>query len=546
MPLRNLIWLLVISGIVGLGLAIGYSAPAPDKDYRLVRQLVEVLAEVDANYVRELTDDERQKLVENMINGGLSQLDKHSQYFNEQQLREFDTENEGSFGGIGILFTMDPQSKFFKVEYPMAGTPAYDAGLIAGDLIVKVNDTTTENMTSQAVRKEIGGETGSKVTLTIRRAGHNPPEFPITLTRSRIPLHPVAGVSRRTDDPTRWNWFIDPQNKIGLIRISQFNELTAKETKAAVEEIEAAGGRGLILDLRDNPGGLLSQAIELSDLFLTDGKIVTTKDRHGGTKTYTAHDSGTHFLPADRKPIAVLVNDNSASASEIVAAALQDNKRAVIVGERSYGKGSVQTLFRLAPDQKTGVKLTTQTWWRPNGKNMDKLAVDLQNPEAQFKLTDQVFVALKSENVPEGVLAKLAPLKNKEFARNEFGTEINKLLSADETRQYQNLILLHANPDWGVTPDDGLAEATTQLDKLRYGVEMQKLKYVAGKPDVVGPNPPPAPPLNPKGRDGKPLLDESKPFDDKTMNRALEYLRKKLSDVGFIPRLNLIPQPIAA
>src|SRR5579872_4052788 len=259
MPQRNLIWLLVIPGIVGLGLAIGYSAPAPDKDYRLVRQIVEVLAEVDANYVRELTDEERQKLVENMINGGLSQLDKHSQYFNEQELHNFVRENEGSFGGVGVVFHIDQQTKFPKVGSLMPGTPAYDAGVIVGDLIVKVNDTSTENLPSEDLRKLITGESGSTVTLTLRRASHDPPDFSVTLTRARIAMHPVSGVSRRTDDPNRWNWFIDSQNKIGLIRIAAFNELTAKEVKAAVEEIEREGGRGLIIDLRDNPGGLLNQ-----------------------------------------------------------------------------------------------------------------------------------------------------------------------------------------------------------------------------------------------------------------------------------------------
>jgi carboxyl-terminal processing protease len=483
MPQRNLIWLLVIPGIVGLGLAIGYSAPAPDKDYKLVRQVVEVLAEVDANYVKELTDDERQKLVENMINGGLSQLDKHSQYFNEQELHNFVRENEGSFGGVGIVFHIDQQTKFPKVGSLMPGTPAYDAGVIAGDLIVKVNDTNTDNLASDDLRNLITGESGSSVTLTLRRAGHNPPDFPVALTRAKIAMHPIIGASRRTDDPNRWNWFIDHQNKIGLIRIAAFNELTAKEVKAAVEEIEREGGRGLIIDLRDNPGGLLSQAIEVSDLFLKDGKIVTTKDRHGGTTTYTAKESGTLFLPADRKPIAVLVNDHSASASEIVAAALQDNKRAVIVGERTYGKGSVQTLFRLAPEQRTAVKLTTQTWWRPNGKNMDKLGAPSQNTD-----------------------------------------------------------------EWGVSPDEGLSVPTTPNEKLRYEVdEMQKVKYVAGKPDAVGPNPPPPTPVKPpKGQDGKPLWDDSKPFEDQPMNRALDYLRKKLSGMGAVPRANPIPAMIAA
>src|SRR5262245_41929945 len=124
MPLRNLIWLLVVPGLVALGLAIGYSAPAPDKDYQLVRQVVEVLAEVDANYVRELTDDERQRLVEDMINGGLHKLDPHSAYLNETHLKQFETETEGSYGGVGILLGKDEKTKLLKVEYPMAGTPA--------------------------------------------------------------------------------------------------------------------------------------------------------------------------------------------------------------------------------------------------------------------------------------------------------------------------------------------------------------------------------------------------------------------------------------
>jgi carboxyl-terminal processing protease len=471
MPLRNVVWMLVIPGLVGLGLAIGYSAPAPDKDYQLVRQIVEVLAEVDTNYVRELTDEERQKFVEDMINGGLKKLDPHSMYLNAEQVKEFEKESEGSYSGVGIqLGGFDAKTKLLRVDFPMAGGPAYEAGIIAGDLIAKINDESTEGMTGEDARKRILGEPGTKVTLTIRRDGRNPAEFPVTLTRARIPQHTVSGVSRRADDPNRWNWFIDPQNKIAYIRVlslnpnlSGFNEQTAKELKAVIEEVEAEGARALVLDLRDNPGGLLSQAIEVADLFLTEGKIVTTKDRRGGTRTSSARGAGTVFLPAEQKPIAVLVNGNSASASEIVAAALQDNHRAVVVGEQTYGKGSVQSLFKLAPDQKTAVKLTTQTWWRPNGKNMDKLSAPKDSPN-----------------------------------------------------------------EWGVTPDEGMTVTVSALERYRHQFEVSKLRYVAGRPDVVGPNPPPLPFQAPTGQDGKPLWDESKPFDDRQLNRALEHLKKKL------------------
>lgn len=472
MPLRNLAWLLIIPGLVGLGLTITYCAPPPDKDYRRLRQLVEVMAEVDANYVRELSDDEWQKFVEDMINGGLHKLDPHSEYFNEQQLQQFELENEGGYGGVGIqLGGIDDKTRFLKVAYPMPGTPAYEAGVLAGDLIARIGDESVANMTPLEARNKIVGEVGTTVTLTLRREGHMPPEFPVTLTRGKIAIHTVSGVSRRTDDPNRWNWFLDPQNKIALIRIhshrtgdSGFNEQTAKEVKAALEEIEAAGGKGLILDLRDNPGGLLSQAIAVADLFLDSGKIVTTVDRRGGSKTYSADRSGTLFQPANQRPIVVLVNGNSASASEIVAAALQDNGRAVVVGERTYGKGSVQSLFRLAPDQRSAVKLTTQTWWRPNGKNMDKLTAPKDRPD-----------------------------------------------------------------EWGVTPDAGLQVTISEEELLRYRLEMDRLKFVAGRPDLVGPNPPPPPPVvAPKDQNGKPLWDDSKPFEDRQLLRGLEYLRNRV------------------
>jgi carboxyl-terminal processing protease len=474
MPLRNLIWMLVVPGLVGLGVAIGYSAPAPDQDYQLLRQFVEVMAEVDANYVRELTPEDREKFVEDSIRGGLRSLDPHSVYLNEKQLKEFDTDTRGSFGGVGIQLGQDEKTKRLKIFYPLPGTPAYEAGVVAGDIILKVGDTDTTNMTADQATKLIKGEIGTKVTLTLDRGGK---EIPVTLTRGMIALHPVSGVSRRSDDPTKWNWFIDADNKIALIRINSFSELTTKEVEEAMKEIEAAGGRALILDLRDNPGGLLDEAVKLADLFLTEGKIVTTKDRRGGEKTMSARGAGTIFLPAELKPMVVLVNRDSASASEIVSAALQDNHRAVIVGERTYGKGSVQSVFRLAPAQKSAVKLTTQTWWRPNGKNMDKAYAEKQKSD-----------------------------------------------------------------EWGVTPNEGMAVMFSDVEGIRLQFEVRKLDYVAGKPDVVGPNPPPPPTFPaPKGKDGKPLWDETKPFDDRQLDKALDYLKKKLSGVGAAPRPGKLP-----
>jgi carboxyl-terminal processing protease len=486
MPLRNLAWLVIVPLLVALGLAVSYSAPAPDKDYDRVRQLVDVMAEVDTHFYRKLTDEEKQKLVEDMINGGLHELDPHSQYLNAKQLKQFESDSEGSFGGVGIQLTIDPTTKFLKVDHPMPGTPAYDAGIIAGDLIVKVGDASTEGITVSDARKLITGEPGTKVPLTIRRAGRNPTDEVVELTRGRIPTHPVSGVRRRTDDPGRWEWFVDKPNGIGYVHVSVFNEQTTKELKAAIEEIEKDGGKALILDLRGNPGGLLNQAIDVSSLFLPEGQvIVTTRGRDADKeRIFKVEKDREMFKPADQRPVVVLVDGGdggSASASEIVAAALQDHKRATVIGERSYGKGSVQKLLRLqVGDEKAAVKLTTERWWRPSGKNMDR------------KLAEK-----------EG------------------------------------------SNEWGVMPD--VESPMTREEKMRAELEQYKAHWVAGKPSVVGPNPPAAtfPPI-PKGPDGKPIIDVTKPFVDKPLNAAIEALKKKLGGVGEAPRPpRLIPESIA-
>lgn len=485
MPLRNLAWLLAVPAAVALALAISYSAPPPDKDYRLVRQVVDVLAVVDENYVHELSDDERQKLVEDMIDGGLHDLDPHSEYLNEKRLREFETASEGAFGGVGIVLGIDADTKFLKVDHPMPNTPAYDAELIANDLIVKVGDTTTQGMTIEQARKLITGEIGSKVTLTIRRAGRTPPEFDVPVTRARVEIHPVAGVARRADDPAKWEWFVDPQYKIGLIRIRTFSELvagsdrTGGELQAAVAEIEQAGGRAIVIDLRDDLGGLLDQAVKVSDLFLTEGRIVSTRDRRGSERVFSARSDGTMFLPKpdEPRPIAVLVNGQSASASEIVTAALQDNNRAVVVGQRTYGKGSVQRTFEVSKDPPAKIKLTVETYWRPSGKNIDRPRAPKDNPD-----------------------------------------------------------------EWGVKPNTGLDVALNEAEYERYADEMWRLDWVAGKPSVVGANPPKAP--FPK-RTGKRLYDENTPFEDKVLNRALQHLRKELGGVGAAPALP-VPGPAGA
>lgn len=476
----NLAWLLGVPAAILLGVAVTASAPPPDSDYQLVRTVVDVLAEVDKNYVKELPDDKKRKLVEDMINGGLEKLDPHSVYFNPDEWHQFETITEGQFGGIGVVLVADPKSGYLRVESPMPGTPAYEAGVQAGDYILKVGDKSTEGLKVEEARQLIKGKEGTPVTLTFQAEGAKPRE--VTLTRAVIQMHPVLGYSRRADDPTKWDFMADKANKIALIRVVTFSEKTEKELKEAVEQVEKEGARALILDLRDDPGGLLTQAVAVADLFLNDGTILSTRDRRGGTRSWTAKAGNTLFEPAAQRPMAVLVNRNSASASEIVASALQDHKRAVIVGERSYGKGSVQKPFNL-PDG-GAVKLTTEEWLTPAGKNIHRW------PESTEK------------------------------------------------------------DEWGVRPDAGFEVKLTDDDRRQYLKHMAALETVRGKPGSAPPppavvtEPKPSPPSRggngdsvpalPKAADPKPAdpAAAAKPYTDPVVDKALDYLRGRLKEVG--------------
>ncbi|MCE9533451.1 MAG: S41 family peptidase [Planctomycetes bacterium] len=364
----NLAWLITVPMMVLTGLVLSYAAPNrdKDKDYKLVKTIVDVLAEVDSKFYRDLNDDERKKLVENMINGGLERLDRYSTYMNDEELKQFESQTEGNFFGVGIQIGTDPKSGYLMVLSPMVGTPAYEAGILAGDTIIKIDDKSTENMRIGDAVKLIQGKEGTNVKLTVVHEGARESEA-INITRARIEVYSVLGFKRKEEDPKQWDWFVE--DGIAYIRIVQFIDHTTADLRKAVEIAEQAGAKGIVLDLRDNPGGLLSSAIEVSDTFLTEGAIVSTRDRNNRGRKWDAKEDGTLFKG---KPIAVLINKNSASASEIVSAALQDNKRAVIVGDRSFGKGSVQKIIKLETTPATALKLTTDTYWRPSGVNIHR------------------------------------------------------------------------------------------------------------------------------------------------------------------------------
>lgn len=432
----NLAWLLIVPALMLAGLIFAYSAPAPDQDYQMVRTVVDVLAEIDRNYYRELSPEQKKKLVEDMINGGLRSLDDHSQYFNEDALIRFEDESVGEFGGVGILMDSLSTDPHLVVATPMPGTPAYEAGIAPGDIILKIDGVSTEHLGHEAARKLIVGKPGTPVTFSLLRFGHKEPED-VTLIRAKIEQHAVYGYERDPKDPAKWLWFPDSENRIAMIRLERFNEKTTDELKAALDLVLDQGAKALILDLRGNPGGLLSEACKVSDLFLSGGEIVSTRNRDGKGKSHTAENNKNRYENAATLPMAVLIDRYSASASEIVAAALQDNGRAVLIGERTWGKGSVQKVYRLPPDEKRAVKLTSETWFTPSGRNIHRTR-DMKDADQWGVLPNEGFAVKQSVED----LRKTALLRRKiDVIPGKFSPPA---AAANESEGYQDPVLAKA------------------------------------------------------------------------------------------------------
>jgi carboxyl-terminal processing protease len=314
--------------------------------YKNIETFTEVLRQIEENYVE---PQDAQRLIEGAIKGMVQSLDPHSSFMTKDEHQELMMETRGSFTGIGIEITV--KDGMLTVVSPIEGTPAYVAGLKAGDKIVKIEGKPTKDMTLIDAVKQIRGPKGSQVNLTILRESENKP-LELSIVRDVIPLKSVRHL------------VLSPE--VGYVRVSNFQSRTSEELASALENLEKGRNLiGLILDLRNNPGGLLSQAIEVSELFLDSGVIVSTKGRDSSQDiTATAHKN----KRARTYPIIVLVNGGSASASEIVAGALQDNYRALILGTKTFGKGSVQTILPLSDG--SGLRLTTARYYTPSGRSI--------------------------------------------------------------------------------------------------------------------------------------------------------------------------------
>ncbi len=359
-----------------------------DDVYQGLSNFTRVLDLIQRNYVENV---DGQELTNKAIQGMLQSLDPYSAYLSPERYRDLEIGTSGEFGGVGMEVTTE--NGYLKVITPIEGGPAEKAGIKPKDLIIEIEGESTKGMVVQEAVNVLRGPKGSPVNITVEREGVSQP-LKITLIRDKIT---VKSVKYRMLD-----------NQIGYIKLSQFQEASSKELRNALSELESQNGkklRGVVLDLRNNPGGLLGEAIEIVDEFIDQGLIVSVRGRtEGQTREYYATKNGEF----QEYPIVVIVNDGSASASEVVAEALQDSKRATILGTNTFGKGSVQTIIRL--EDGSGLKLTTAKFYAPSGRSISEIGVTpdviVENDNSEDKQLDTAVEILKSSGnktaVPKG------------------------------------------------------------------------------------------------------------------------------------------------
>ena len=355
----------------------GQAQTNTSETYKQLDLFGDVFERVRADYVKKVGDE---KLIESAINGMLTSLDPHSSYMSPKSFKDMQVQTKGEFGGLGIEVTME--QGFVKVVSPIDDTPAFRAGLKPGDYITHLDDEAVQGLTLAEAVEKMRGKVDSDIKLTIRREGREP--FDVTLTRAVIKIQSV-----------RWR----TEGKIGYVRITSFSEQSDDGVERAMKRIKEKLGselKGVVLDLRNNPGGLLDQAIKISDAFLNQGEIVSTRARRAGdAQRFNAKPGDL----ADKLPMVVLINGGSASASEIVAGALQDHRRAIVLGTQSFGKGSVQTIIPLSGHG--AIRLTTAHYYTPSGRSIQAKGIV---PDIEVK-------PAKLESIEAGIRRREADLR---------------------------------------------------------------------------------------------------------------------------------------
>lgn len=379
---------LVLLMVLAIGVGFSLSGKTVTKvmaiarsEYETLETFTNILAIVKKNYV---DDIETKDLVLGAINGMLSSLDPHSTYLPPDLYKELQMETQGNFGGLGIEITV--REGILTVVSPIEDTPAFKVGIKAGDKIIKIESEFTKDMTLMEAVKKMRGPQGSKITISIKRKG-TADLLDFTIVRDTIRIRSVR--SRLLE------------NHYGYVRIAQFQQRTNRDLEKALNKLVKEGGelKGLVLDLRNNPGGLLTQAVGVSDMFLDSGLIVYTEGRLDHQKQkFFAHNkkSWTEF------PMVILVNGGSASASEIVAGAMQDHKRALVLGTKTFGKGSVQTILPL--NDRSALRLTTARYFTPKGRSIQAKGIEpdivLENVPRQKAQARAPRTVLREENLP--------------------------------------------------------------------------------------------------------------------------------------------------
>lgn len=374
MPRRNLSWLLLVT-VVSL---VCYHKVAGNQYGRI---LADTLDRISRRYYVPV---DNLQLFEGAMKGMVGRLDENSAYISPRKKREFEESITQQFGGVGMSVGLDPKSKQLLVLSPLVGTPAFEAGIRPGDKILKIDGQNTQGMSLKDAIERMHGKPDTSITLSILHEGESVP-VDVTMVRKIIQVDTVQGDIRNPDGS--WNFFLPGLDRIGYIRITAFAEgektdeagkkikTTVADLKEALQWLAKHDLRGLVLDLRDNPGGSLRAAVEVCDLFISSGVIVTTRGREGQIlRSFDA--SG--VSPFTDFPMAILVNQHSASASEIVSACLQDHHRAIVVGQQTFGKGTVQEVMDLGEAFGT-LKLTIATYWRPSGRNIHRHPDDGKN-----------------------------------------------------------------------------------------------------------------------------------------------------------------------
>ena len=356
-----------------------------------IRTFAEIFTRIKRSYVEPISDE---KLLDYAVEGMLAGLDPHSVYLKDERFDQLNEGTQGQFGGLGMEVVME--NGFVKVVTPIDDTPAAEAGVQPGDLIIRVDGSTVSGLTLQEATEKMRGAPGSSVIITILREAE-PEPFDLTLERAVVRLSSVRRVSL--------------SDQIGYLRVSQFQVSTAESFRKQLKMLrDIEGFSGLIIDLRNNPGGLLNSAISIADTFIKDGVIVSTKGR------ISANNQEFLATPSDLlegKPIVVLINDGSASASEIVAGALQDHKRALILGTESFGKGSVQTVMTIGEHE--AVKLTTARYYTPNGQSIQASGIvpDVFVTQREFKESEEGFRRIKENDLPGHLENDAEPINKK-------------------------------------------------------------------------------------------------------------------------------------